>query len=77
MNLLVSWTMAATLLLLGSYADAGDTPSAPAINKKVVSEPVMTLIPGIYVAGDGDDNPNAFAVRISEVMVLHSMRGAR
>jgi len=67
MKLLVSWTMVATLLLLGARADAQDTAAAHTASKKAVSVPVMSLVPGIYVAGGGDEDPNAFAVRIREV----------
>lgn len=62
MKLLVNWTMAATLLLLGTYANARDTPAAHAVNNKNISELVMSLISGIYVAGDWGEDPNALAL---------------
>ncbi|WP_333679615.1 hypothetical protein [Dyella sp.] len=67
MKLLVGWTMAATLLLFGAHADAGGAPVTDTTNKKAISEPAMSLIPGIYIADDWGEDPSAFAVRISEV----------
>lgn len=67
MKLLVGWTIAATLLLFATHSGARDAPGVHTVNDKTIAEPVMSLIPGIYVAGDGDEEPNAFAVRISEV----------
>ena len=67
MKLFVSWTMAVTLLLLVAPAVADDTAAGRAANNKASSESVMSLIPGIYIAGGGGENPNAFAVRISQV----------
>ncbi len=67
MKLLMSWTMAATLLFCATQVGARDATGANTVNKKTVSEPVMSLIPGIYVAGEDGEETSAFAVRISQV----------
>ncbi|WP_130619337.1 hypothetical protein [Dyella amyloliquefaciens] len=66
MNLPVRWTIAAALFLLGAYVAAEEAPGPPTTNKQI-SEPVMTMTPGIYVTSDRGSEPEAFAFRVSEV----------